>query len=219
MPIPVGSTAFPPPLPRTPNKVANVTYTSIPVPGDILIVGASTMQANTPVITLNLAKLDPSQFTVDMGVSPPLVKVVALPQDTAWIPYTPTFSAVTNGTLTFTNAAGFYQQNGHSVKIRLKFSVTVVAGSGPSLPGQDSNSSFKISLPVAPAGAQAQILHGWRSRNVAFPPDPNGDSFPRIGAIYVLPGGSFAIIVYCKFDTAEVGSPAGEIYLQGVYEV
>ena len=80
MPIPATSPAFPPPLPRTPNKVANVTFTGEVHPGDILIVGSAVMQANTPIITLNIAQLDPASFWLDTSLNPPVIKlVVAVP--------------------------------------------------------------------------------------------------------------------------------------------
>jgi len=126
MPIPVGSTAFPPPLPVSPNKVSTVLMSAPVDPGDILVVQQATMQANTPVLALRVAKLDSAQFIVDMGVDPPTIKSIAPGVTAAWATFTPTISSSTAG-VTFTPSSlnAKYTQSGKIVMFSIDWRGTL----------------------------------------------------------------------------------------------
>ena len=217
MPIPVGSTAFPPPLPVSPNKVSTVLMSAPVNPGDVLVVQQATMQANTPVLALRIAKMDSTQFAVNMGVDPPTITSIA-PGIVGgpWISYTPTVGNFVNGTFVPKNVTGAYTQNGKTVAFRIRITAQITVPSGPATAGvTDMNSNFNVTLPVAPLAGIAQVAFGWRSR-VLQVTQPGQDNFPGLKAVYVLP--SQVLVVYYYSTAEEVGLPDGDIYLQGTYE-
>ena len=149
MPIPVGSTAFPPPLPVSPNKVSTVLMSAPVDPGDILVVQSATMQANTPVLALRVAKLDSTQFVVDMGVDPPTVKTSAAGIPPVWQLWVPTILVGGSSSgITTTSFIGKYSVSGKVMSVHLDWRGQVTLASG--------SMAFSPPIPYsATVGAQA----------------------------------------------------------------